>query len=83
LKKELGVAYEEPLQEERICAVCGLPLSDEEMKLVEKTHVNLVCSFHKRAVRDFNIHLTRQKLGYSEYREKPIDLMIKNWNLKK
>lgn len=82
LKKELRLPYEEPKKEDRICAVCGMPLSDEEINLVEKTHVNFTCKFHKKSIMDFNIQLTRSKLGYSEYlTKKPIDQMIEAWKL--
>ena len=81
LKKELKMAYEEPTQEERICAVCGIDLTEEEMSLVEKTHVNFVCRFHKRNANDAQIQLTRSKKGYGEYLRRPIDEIIKIWNL--
>jgi hypothetical protein len=81
LKKELGMAYEEPKQDERVCAVCGLHLSDEEMISVKKEHCNIVCTFHKRAAFDVNIQMTREKLGYGQFLRRPIDTMIKTWNL--
>jgi len=81
LKKELNIAYEEPKREHRICGVCGTYLSDDEMNLVEKTHVNFVCHFHKRAKMDHNIFLTRRNLGYSEFLRRPIDQMIDVWKL--
>lgn len=81
LKSELGVSFEEPPPEERVCAVCGTPLTEEEWSEVKKTSVNFVCRFHRRNVNDSNILLTRKKLGYSEYLQRPIYSMIKIWNL--
>jgi hypothetical protein len=78
LKKELNLPYNEPTLQERVCAVCGSELSDEEMKFVEKTHFNLVCKFHKRKFSDLNIELTRENLGII----KPIIYeILKQWNL--
>jgi ribosomal protein L37E len=83
LKKELGVPYEEPAAEKKICAVCGLPLSEDEMKWVKKEHQNFTCRFHRRAVGDFNLDITRQKLGYTDggLGSQIINLMIKEWKL--
>ena len=81
LKSELNVPFEEPEKEKRVCAVCGMPLTAEEWNKVEKTHINFVCHFHKRAVMDHNIQITRSKLGYGEYLIRPIDQMIKAWKL--
>jgi hypothetical protein len=81
LKKEFRVPYEEPSAEKKICAVCGLPLSEDEMKWVKKEHVNLVCLFHRRAVADLNLQITRKKFGYPELKTRPIDLIIKAWKL--
>ena len=81
LKSELKLPFDEPTKEERICAVCGTPLTQDEWNGVEKTHVNFVCKFHKRAVGDFNIHRTRRNLGYDEFLERPIQSMIKAWGL--
>lgn len=81
LKKELNMPYEEPKPEERVCVICRIPLSDDEMNMVDKSQINFTCKFHKRSMMDYNIHKTRSKLGYSEYLTRPIDQMIEIWKL--
>jgi hypothetical protein len=83
LKKELNVPYEEPSDEKKICAVCGSPLSEDEMKWVKKEHVNFTCRLHRRVVGDFNLDITRKKLGYiyGGLGSQTINLMIKEWKL--
>lgn len=82
LKKELGVAYSEPTKEDRVCGVCGLPLSDEDMSGVHKTHVTLTCIFHRRYAHNVNHIRTRTDLGYPEQlKSRPIDIIIQKWKL--
>ena len=82
LKKELNMPYEEPTAQEKICAVCGMPLSEEEMNIVKKELINFTCRFHRRAMSNFNLQMTRRKLGYPEVLgTRPLDLIIKEWKL--
>lgn len=77
LKKEMGIPYEEPKAEEKICAVCENPLTDKEFGEIKSNHINLTCSFHRRSAMDANINITREKRGYKSIIIKEI---IKAWS---
>lgn len=87
LKKELNLPFngthlQEPKKEDQICAVCGLPLTEEELLKTKSKDWNLVCRFHKRKAGDINIQRTREELGYDAFLySKPIDIMIQQWKL--
>ncbi len=86
LRRELNLPFngphvQEPKQEDKICAVCGTLLSEEEMSFFEKTHNNFVCKFHRRKAKDVNIQRTREELGYNQFLHKSIDTLIATWKL--
>lgn len=87
MKKELhpslnGIALQPPDVKDRICAICGMPLNDEEINDTKETDTYLLCRCHKTQRKVLNIQRARKELGYNEFlTKKPIDLIIEIWKL--